>query len=130
MPPSPLNVTTFTCSLTANDLGKSQRFYIEGLGFSLSQKFEMDGKLTGVMLNAGHANVAISQDDFAKGKDRPKGIAMSLYFETPEDVKAIAARLKGAGFALLGEPAPLPWGPLGFSAMDPDGFKVMVANPG
>jgi uncharacterized glyoxalase superfamily protein PhnB len=129
MPATALNVGNFTCSMTVNDLGKSMRFYMDGLGFTLARKFEHEGKMVGAMLNAGQANVALSQDDFAKGKDRPKGVAMSLYLETAGDVKEVATQLKGAGFAPLAEPAPLPWGPLGFTAVDPDGFKVIVANP-
>ena len=130
MPAAPLSVSSFTCSMTVNDLAKSMRFYMEGLGFTTSQRFEHEGKLVGIMLNAGQANVSLSQDDFAKGKDRPKGVAMSLYLETAADVKQVATQLRGAGFAPLADPAPLPWGPLGFTAVDPDGFKVIVANPG
>lgn len=130
MPATALNVGTFTCSMTVNDLTTSMRFYMDGLGFAEARRFEHEGKLVGIMLSAGQANLALSQDDFSKGKDRPKGVAMSLYLETDGDVKGVATQLKGAGFAPLAEPAPLPWGPLGFTALDPDGFKVVVANPG
>ncbi len=124
-----LDVGTFTVSMTANDLDKSLKFYVDGLGFGITREFEKDGKRSGVMLNAGQANLAISQDDFSKGKDRPKGVAMSLYFETTQDVAAVANRLKAAGFTLLSGPEKFSWGPTGFVAADPDGWKCMVATP-
>ena len=117
----------FSVSLTANDLQRSLRFY-QGLGFAVEERFEQDGKLEGVMLKAGDARVGVSQDDFSKGRERVKGVGMSLYVETDQDVNAIARRAKDAGVTLDGDPAPLPWGPLGFRATDPDGFKITICN--
>jgi uncharacterized glyoxalase superfamily protein PhnB len=114
-------------SLTVNDLDRSLRFY-EGLGFAVDERFEMDGKLQGVMLRAGDAVVGISQDDFAKGRDRVKGVGMSIYVETDQDVTALARSAQAAGVTLDAGPAPMPWGPMGFSAKDPDGFKITICN--
>ncbi|MDQ6888323.1 MAG: VOC family protein [Gemmatimonadota bacterium] len=116
-------------SVTAGDLERSLRFYTEGLGFAVAEKFEEGGKVNGVMLKAGGAMIGLSQDDFAKGRDRVKGVGIRLYFETEQDVGAIARRAKTAGIALDTEPGPLPWGPMGFSVTDPDGFKLTISNP-
>lgn len=116
-------------TLTVNDLKQSIRFYTEGLGFSLGEKFEENGEMKGVMLNAGGATLGISQDDFAKGRDRVKGLGMRLYFETDQNIEALAAKAKAAGITPNEGPAPLSWGPMGFTVTDPDGFKMTIANP-
>ena len=69
------------------------------------------------------------QDDFAKGRDRVKGVGMRFYLETDQDLKALVQQAKQAGVTLDSELGPLPWGPLGFSFTDPDGFKLTIANP-
>ena len=116
-------------TLTVNDLGKSIRFYTEGLGFELGEKFEENGEMKGAMVNAGDAVLGISQDDFAKGRDRTKGIGMRLYLETDQDIEALAGKAKAAGITLNEGPGPLPWGPIGFTVTDPDGFKMTISNP-
>ena len=116
-------------AMTANDLQASLRFYTEGLGFSINERMEKDGKLEGVMLQAGDAHLGISQDDFAKGRDRKKGIGFRLYFETSQDIEALARKAKDAGIKIDEGPAPQPWGPVGFTVTDPDGFKLTISNP-
>ena len=124
-----LQARNLSVALTANDLERSLRFYTDGLGFTIDQREESDGKLQGVMLKAGDAWLGLSQDDFGKGRDRVKGVGMSLYFETEQDIHMLAGRAKNAGIKLDREAGPLPWGPVGFSATDPDGFKITVTNP-
>ena len=124
-----LKASSFSPALTVDDLERSLKFYTDGLGFAVDERMEADGKLQGVMLKAGDATLALSQDDFAKGRDRVKGVGMSLYFETDQDVAQLGMRAKNAGITLDQDPAPLPWGPMGFRATDPDGFKITVANP-
>ena len=77
-------------SLTVNDLERSTRFYTEGLGFALEDEYKTDGEVRGVMLAAGETKLSLSQDDFARGRDRAKGVGMRLYLETDQDVKALA----------------------------------------
>ena len=123
-----LQARSFTVALTVNDLERSIRFYT-GLGMDVDERMETDGKLEGVMLKAGTAMLGVSQDDFAKGRDRAKGVGMSLYLETDQDIPTLARGAKGAGITLDSEPAALPWGPMGFRVTDPDGFKITIANP-
>ena len=122
-----LNANIMT-GITANDIHQSIKFYTEGLGFEVGEKHEREGKLAYATVKAGGAEIGISQDDFAKGKDRVKGVGMAIWIGTTQDIPAIAARVRGAGFTLASEPAPLPWGPMGFSVVDPDGFRLTVAN--
>ena len=123
-----LQVKSLTPTLTVNDLDRSIRFYTEGLGFELGEKHEENGEVKGVMINAGGTTLGISQDDFAKGRDRVKGIGMRLYLETDQDIQALAAKAKAAGITMSDGPGPLPWGPMGFTVTDPDGFKLTISN--
>ena len=116
-------------TLTANDIQQSLRFYTDGLGFEIMEKMEENGVLRGVMLKAGGALLGVSQDDFSKGRDRVKGVGMRLYLETEQDIKPLAEKARSAGIALIDGPAPLPWGPMGFTVTDPDGFRLTVSNP-
>jgi uncharacterized glyoxalase superfamily protein PhnB len=124
-----LKASTIAASLTVHDLQKSIRFYTEGLGFTIADEWKDGGELHGVMLKAGKGDLGISQDDFAKGRDRKKGEGMRLHIQTDQDIQALAQQVKGAGFRLDQEPGKLPWGPTGFSVTDPDGFKLTVSQP-
>lgn len=119
-------------SLTVNDIAVSKRFYVDGLGFAVKDEWKDDkGKVLGYMLNAGSAasGLGIGQDDFAKGRDRVKGIGVRFWIETDQDLEAIAKSVKAAGFKLDSEPAKLEWGKMAFSVSDPDGYKVTVTEP-
>lgn len=116
-------------SLTVSDVKRSMKLYTDGLGFEITDKYEADGKVQGVMLEAGEAKLGLSQDDFAKGRDRVKGVGLRLHLETNQDLGVLARQAKTAGWTLEGDPAPLPWGPMGFTVTDPDGFKLTISNP-
>src|SRR5689334_2645770 len=92
-----LQVRSLTPFLTVNDLKRSVRFYTEGLGFTLEDEYKSEGEVRGVMLAAGETKLGLSQDDFAKGRDRAKGVGMRLNLETDQDVKALAKQAQGAG---------------------------------
>jgi uncharacterized glyoxalase superfamily protein PhnB len=124
-----LQARSVLTSLTVNDLTRSTRLYTEGLGFTLQEEYKMEGKVVGVMLASGDAGLMLTQDDFAKGRDRVKGTGMRLYLETEQDLQTLANQAKTAGLSVEGDPAPLGWGPMGFSVTDPDGFKVTVSGP-
>jgi uncharacterized glyoxalase superfamily protein PhnB len=124
-----LQARSMSTSLTVNDLSKSTHLYTEGLGFTLQDEYKVEGKVVGVMLTSGEASLMLTQDDFAKGRDRVKGIGMHLYLETEQDLQGLAKQARAAGLSVAGDPAPLAWGPMGFTLTDPDGFKVTVSGP-
>jgi uncharacterized glyoxalase superfamily protein PhnB len=123
-----LNATSSFLSLTANDLAKSLNFYVDALGFEVVDRSEADGVLRFAMLKAGNVTLGIGQDDFAKGRDRAKGVGARLWIQTDEDLVALASRAKAAGVKLDADPAPLPWGPIAFGLVDPDGFLLTIVN--
>jgi uncharacterized glyoxalase superfamily protein PhnB len=113
--------------LTVDDLGKSITFY-EALGFSVVQRWEQDGALLGVMLQAGELQLGLNQDDWKKGRNRQKGIGTRLNIETAQGIDEIAARVKAAGFALETEPSDTQWKTRQFELTDPSGFKLTVSS--
>jgi uncharacterized glyoxalase superfamily protein PhnB len=124
-----LQIRSLVPTLTVNDLRASLRFYKDGLGFAVREEMKEDGTLFGVMIEAGGAVLGLSQDDFQKGRDRVKGVGMRLYLDTDQNIEALASQAKAAGIALTEGPGPLPWGPMGFTVTDPDGFKLTISNP-
>jgi len=124
-----LQARTLMPALTVNDVKQSLKFYRDGLGFAVKEEMKDGGTLQGVMIEAGGASLGLSQDDFSKGRDRVKGVGMRLYLETDQNIEALARQAKAAGITLNDGPAPLPWGPLGFTVTDPDGFKLTISNP-
>ena len=122
-----LQATGIAPSFTCNDLDKSIGFYTDGLGFTVEHRWEDKGKLVGVMLKGGNARLGISQDDFAKGRDRVKGVGMRVWIETDQDLHELASRAKSAGVKLDHDPVE-EYGTLAFSVTDPDGFKVTISN--
>jgi lactoylglutathione lyase len=124
-----LNAQDSNVALTCNDIQKSIHFYTNGLGFEIVHKMDRDGKLQYVAMRAGNAQIGLGQDDFARGKERKKGVGLRIWINTTQDVTAIAARAKAAGIKLDAEPANLPWGPMAFALTDPDGFLLTITNP-
>jgi len=113
--------------LTVDDLGKSITFY-EALGFSVVQRWEQEGTLFGVMLQAGELQLGLNQDDWKKGRNRQKGIGTRLNIETAQNIDEIAARVKTAGFALDVEPFDTQWKTRQFEMTDPSGYKLTVSS--
>jgi uncharacterized glyoxalase superfamily protein PhnB len=124
---TPLTPKSILPGLTVDDLGKSISFY-EALGFSVGQRWEQDGKLMGVMMNAGAFELGLNQDDWKKGRDRQKGLGTRLNLETTQSIDEIAARMKAAGFALDTEPFDTQWKTRQFELTDPTGFKWTVSS--
>ena len=125
--PESLRLRSVTPTFTVNDLQLSLAWYRDGLGFFVAERLEEGGRLQGVMLKAGTCEFGLSQDDFTKGRDRAKGIGFRLWCNTTQDVDAIAARLRAFGGTIVEEPGER-WDTYGFTAQDPDGFKITITK--
>ena len=125
--PESLRLRSVTPTFTVNDLQLSLAWYRDGLGFFVAERWEEGGRLQGVMLKAGTCEFGLSQDDFTKGRDRAKGIGFRLWCNTTQDVDAIAARLRAFGGTIVEEPGER-WDTYGFTAQDPDGFKITITR--
>ena len=113
-----------------NDLQASLSWYCDVLGFTIAEKFEHEGEVRGAALVAGVARLMLSQDDWAKGRDRVKGQGLRLYLSTTQDVDDVAAAIKSRGGEIASEPADMPWGARTFDLVDPDGFLLTISSGG
>jgi uncharacterized glyoxalase superfamily protein PhnB len=120
-----LQAKTLSTSLTANDIHQSIRFY-EGLGFTVTDKWEENGTLHGCMMKSGDLSIGLMQDDWKKGRDRQKGQGVRFHFWTTQDVDQVAAHAKAHGIALDSEPHDTDWGFRAFEVTDPTGFKITI----
>jgi catechol 2,3-dioxygenase-like lactoylglutathione lyase family enzyme len=123
--PETLRLRATVPSLTVDDLERSIRFYTDGLGFLEKERWKNDkGETMGVMLLAGICELGLSQDDWAKGRDRKKGVGFSVFCQTGQDIDALARRVQGAGYHLASAPKD-EWDGRTFAVEDLDGFRLV-----
>ena len=128
--PETLRLRSFEPGFTVNNLDRSVRFYTDVLGFIVSDRWTDRGVLRGVVLKAGVCNLNLSQDDWAKGRDRKKGEGVRLWCKTAQDIDILAQRIRAAGESLAEEPRDQPWGVRSLSVDDPDGFHLTIYREG
>ena len=109
-----------------NDLEKSLAWYRDVVGFAVEERWEHEGRVTGVSLRAGNVIFMIGQDDWKKGRDRKKGEGFRIYCTTTQDVDALAKGIEARGGRLDQKPTDQPWGTRDFALTDPDGFKITI----
>jgi len=114
---------------TVNDVVKSVAWYRDILGAEIGETFEDEGKMVGAAVQYGGAGIWLNQDDFEKGRDRPKGEGFRIILETDQNVDELAAGIEERGGELLMGPEDQPWGVRIFAVADPDGFKISVSTP-
>jgi catechol 2,3-dioxygenase-like lactoylglutathione lyase family enzyme len=113
-------------TFTVNDIERSLRFYTDVLGFIVIEQMTDGAALQGAVLKAGVCTLGLSQDDWAKGRDRTKGEGMRIWCTTAQDIDKLAKRITGAGGQLDEEPKNQPWGVRSLSVKDPDGFRLTI----
>jgi uncharacterized glyoxalase superfamily protein PhnB len=126
--PASFRARALSVSLTVKDLQKSLAWYRDVVGFTLDLMHERNGKAVSASLKAGDVRIRLNQDDGAKGTNRTKGVGLSLYFSTAQDVNGIATRITERGGTLDAEPADMPWGARVFRLRDPDGFALVIST--
>lgn len=126
--PETTRLRGLTASLTVNDLNRSIAWYCDVLGFAIAERWATGGMLTGASVRAGAVELALNQDDFAKGRDRVKGVGFRLYATTVQDLDGLAERIKARGGSLAQEPMDMPWGDRAMSVTDPDGFHLTIVQ--
>ena len=114
---------------TATDLNKTLAWYRDVMGFDVGQVFEDDGVLVGAAVQFGNIGIWLSQDDFAKGRDRQKGEGFRIIVEVMGDIDEIADGIVERGGELAMGPVDQPWGARIFAVEDPDGFKISFSSP-
>lgn len=126
--PESLRLRTVMPAITANDLAKSVAWYRDVLGCTPGAEHRVEGELRAVEMIAGNVHFLLSQDDFAKGRERVKGEGLRLYCTTAQDVDELAAAIEARGGRLAQPPTDQPWGARDFALVDPDGFKISIST--
>lgn len=111
---------------TVSDIERSLRFYTDVLGFIVDERYTGNGVLQDVMLKAGVCRLGLSQDDWKKGRDRQRGVAVRIWCTTVQDIDALAARITAAGGELVSGPQDESWGGRSVAVDDPDGFHLTI----
>ena len=124
--PETLRVRAFEPTFTVDDVSRSERFYTDVLGFVLDERWTEDGQVKGVLLKAGTSRLGLSQDDWAHGRDRKKGVGFSIWCQTEQDIDALARRIKASGTKLKAEPSDEPGLGRSLAVDDPDGFRIRI----
>jgi uncharacterized glyoxalase superfamily protein PhnB len=114
--------------LTVNDIQASITWYRDVLGFTPVEEYQQEGKVVGARLTAGAIEILLTQDNFAKGRDRQKGAGFRLYLTTAQNVDQLAAAIRERGGQLTQEPTDQPWGARDFAVVDPDGFNISIST--
>lgn len=126
--PETLRLRRVTPSLTVDDVDGSLAFYKNVLGFVVDEIWEHEGRRVGAALVAGSVTLLLTRDDGEQGADRIKGQGMRLHVSTAQDVDQLAAAVQERGGDLHEGPTDMPWGARAFTVIDPDGFKLTVAQ--
>ena len=126
--PESFRARGLSVAMTVRDVDASVDWYSHAIGFVVDRTYEREGRTTGVAMKAGNVRLLLNQDDGARGGDRVKGLGISLFFTTAQDVDALAERVKAEGSTLEMEPADTPWGTRAFRVRDPDGFMLVIST--
>ena len=125
---SETKLTAVMPTMTVNDIHASIAWYRDVMGFSVAREMEHDGQVVGAVVAAGAVQFLLGQDDFAKGKNRAKGVASRLYCIYDGDIDEFAEAIKSRGGTLDQEPTDQPWGARDFAVKDPDGFTISIST--
>lgn len=128
--PETLRVRSMSAGLTVNDIDESIAWYRDVLGCIVEEEWKHEGKLMGASMLAGSVRFFLGQDDWAKGRDRQKGVGFRIHLATAQDVDRIAGSIKANGGNLDSEPTDMPWGTRAFAITDPNGFKLTISSEG
>lgn len=124
-----LHAAELAASLAVRDLGASETWYSEVVGFTVDRRHEREGRLIAVSLCAGHLRLLLTQDDGSGGTERIKGAGFSLQLTTRQDIDAVAAAMQSCGGTIDSAPFNTPWGVFAFRFTDPDGFRYTISSP-
>ena len=123
-----LRVRSLSPALTVDDVEASLAWYRDVVGFHVQETWEHEGRVGGAALIAGLGPLFLVQDDWAKGRDRVKGVGVRIHMTTAHDVDDLAAAIEERGGTLDSPPEETPRGARAFSLVDPDGYKITIAS--
>jgi len=102
------------------DLERSLRFWVEGLGLTMDQAMQQDGRLVGCMVHSEHLYFWLNQRvDSPRAPENFEGIR--LYW-APSDIYALRERLQRLGYT-VSEVTERDYGQTEFVVTDDDGYS-------
>ncbi|HKW22587.1 MAG TPA: VOC family protein [Ktedonobacterales bacterium] len=124
-----LQVTTIM--LAVEDLARSKKFYVEGLGCTLDQDYPQFVKLTlgdGSSSLAFYPREAAAQDAGVSSEGSGfRGVSFHYIVSSPEEVNDVMSKAVAAGGSVVRAAAAVQWGYFGYFS-DPDGYLWKVAS--
>lgn len=111
-------------SLFASDLPATIEYYTETLGFTVTGRYEQDGKLTWAELSLGNSTLWFFSHPI---DDRPRPAMSGMIYIFVDDVGAIADRLRDR-VAFRWGPETQPYGLRDLGVEDPDGYLLVFAR--
>ena len=127
-PKSRLAARSLEVSLTATNLTNSVKWYCDVLGFLVKKEYARGETVFAVALESGNVQILLTQDDGAKGLDRPKGEGFSFQITTDQNIDELAESARKAGAVLDTEPVEIFPGKRVFRLRDPNGFRIAVSS--
>ncbi|MFZ3577787.1 VOC family protein [Virgibacillus sp. DJP39] len=120
-------------TLGVNDIGKSLKFYRDGLGFETSEKKESPDVV--FFQNAGTKLALYPLEELAKdiNEEEPparggfSGISLAYNAKSAEEVDEVMEKAKQAGATIVKPPERVFWGGYSGYFADPDGYHWEVA---
>jgi len=124
-----LQVTTIM--LAVEDLARSKKFYVEGLGCTLDQDYPQFVKLTlgdGSSSLAFYPREAAAQDAGVSSEGSGfRGVSFHYIVSSPEEVNDVMSKAVAAGGVVVKAATAVQWGYGGYFS-DPDGYLWKVAS--
>jgi uncharacterized glyoxalase superfamily protein PhnB len=108
------------------NLEKSRRFWVNGLGFTVTEEMHQEGRLVMCMLRKGDVWFMLNQRAGTPAKP-PDYEGIRLYW-TPEDLTALREHLLGMGFT-VSELDDREYGQTEFLLTDDDGYSHCFGVP-
>jgi lactoylglutathione lyase len=116
------NVQQVVPFFTVADMRASLKFYVDGLGFTMTQKWESDGKVRWCALALGRAALMLQERSASRTPPGQVGTDVISYFIC-QDALAIYRDVTGRGVQAPQEPV-VANGMWLFLLNDPDGYRI------
>ena len=113
-----------------NDMEASRRFYVDGLGFTMTNSWVVDGQLRWCRLERGESAVML-QPFWREGRHRnvpttPVGVGVTIYFVC-DDAIALYRELTARGLSMS---RPMVGNGMWVTDIaDPDGYRLFFESP-
>ena len=130
-PVTTANLTQVVPLLGVTDMERSLRFYLDGLGFTMKNKWEPEGRIRWCWLTRGGASLMLQEfvNEEGHGGHRPQGVlgqGINLCFQC-EDAVALYREFRSRGLDLKN---PFVGNSMWVTGLgDPDGYRLDFESP-